>query len=167
MSCETNSGQASAAAGPSGGITLSNSKAAFAAGAQVGKKAMNGGAAAVGNVSAATANYISTNRAYRIGRAVGKVTFAPWNVTQKIGTGAVKGVGKGIVGAAKFGLGTVKNVGLFTAGVASASPAIEETANIAKTVKGATDAALRYDREITAKIQEHFRQGESGSADAA
>lgn len=130
MSCENNPNRASSAAGSSGGITSTSSKSAFSVGVQRRGQALVSGAAA-------SANYISRSRAYRIGRAVGKVTFMPMKVTQKLGLGTVKVAGKGVAGGVKLGLGAVKNATLFTAGFVRSSPVVEEAIDIGNTAKGA------------------------------
>jgi hypothetical protein len=80
--------------------------------------------------------YIAQARAYRIGRAVGKLSFMPIKVSQKIGQRGVKTATKGVVGGVKLGLGGLKNSMLFTAGMISASPIVEEATDIARAAKG-------------------------------
>lgn len=149
MSCENNSNRASSAAGPSGGITSTNSKSAFAAGVQQSGKALTAGA-----------EYISQSRAYRVGRVIGKIYAAPLKATQKIGQGSIRMIGKGAIGGIRLGLGGVKNTVLFTAGLASASPIVEEAAGIAR----AAQAAAPYVSKVASAGQAARRQvGDSGA----
>lgn len=164
MSCENNPNRASSAAGSSGGITSTSSKSAFSVGVQRGGQALTTGAAA-------SANYISRSRAYRIGRAMGKITFMPMKATQKAAMGTVKAAGKGVVGGVKLGLGAVKNAALFTAGFVRSSPVVEEAIDIGHTAKGAVPHVRKVvaaGQQVGSQVQKRLRpQGNNeGVADS-